>query len=254
MKIITLLTDFGTRDWFVASMKGVITGIAPRARVVDITHEIAAGDIWSAAFVLAQAAPTFPRGTIHVAVVDPTVGSERKALLARISGQYFLAPDNGLLSLVAKQGDIEEIREVTNTRYFRNPVCNIFHGRDIFAPVAAHLARGVAPKNFGPKLNRVVRLDIPPASSDEATVLYIDRFGNCITNYKLGSHPPAGITFRVSRTRISGIKRSYAAVRQGSPLATVGSTGLVEIAVNGGNAAKRFGLKIGSKIYVKTSH
>lgn len=256
--LIALLTDFGTRDWFVGSLKGVIASIAPRSTVVDITHDISPGDVRAAAFVLAQAAPCFPRGTIHLAVVDPTVGSERKALLARIGGQIFLAPDNGLISLLPNPS---EVRELANPGYFRHPICPTFHGRDVFAPAASYLARGVRPGRFGPILKTWHRFPVrdlssprPPGAHFAATVLYIDRFGNCITDYSPGTQSRKAITFLVSRRTISGISRSYASAPKGAALATIGSTGLVEIAVHGGSAADLLKLKVGSKIYVTTEH
>jgi S-adenosylmethionine hydrolase len=185
--LITLLTDFGTSDYFVSAMKGVILSINPDARVVDITHEIPAQDIEAAAFTLLAAYDSFPDGTIHVAVVDPGVGSARRAILAEYGGQFFVGPDNGIFSYICEGKPQARVFEVTNREYFRAPVSSTFHGRDVFAPVAAALSNGTDPTEFGKQITNPARLPpLTPEKSHNGTVkariIHIDRFGNCITN------------------------------------------------------------------------
>ena len=185
--IITLLTDFGHQDPFVGIMKGVILGLCPNASLVDLTHETAAYDILGGSFLLQSAVPYFPPGTIHVAVVDPGVGGPRRPILAQIDDQLFVAPDNGLLSYPMAHGTVRAVRAITAREYLLQPVSATFHGRDVFAPVAGHLARGVPPERFGPEIADAVRLPIPrPRLGEGGTltgqVIRIDRFGNCITN------------------------------------------------------------------------
>src|SRR5262245_32283700 len=197
MQTITLTTDFGTRDWFVGTMKGVILGIKPRARVVDITHEIAPGDIRGGAFALMASCRYFPKGTLHVAVVDPGVGSRRRAIAVRTANSILIGPDNGVLSWALRGETIQSIRQLENRRYFLEPVSRTFHGRDIFAPVAAHLSRGVALERLGRELHDLVRLPWPePVKQREeirGEIVYIDRFGNAITNIR-GERIPKGRT------------------------------------------------------------
>lgn len=187
MPIITFLTDFGSQDYFVGAMKGVVLSINPCAQIVDITHDIPPQDIQAGAFNLLASYTAFPLGTIHVAVVDPGVGSARKPLLIECGGQFFVGPDNGILSWVGeREGNFRAIH-LTNENFFRHPVSRTFHGRDIFAPVAAALSNGVAVDELGDEVSDFVKLDslAPHEASDgriQARVLHIDRFGNCITN------------------------------------------------------------------------
>jgi S-adenosyl-L-methionine hydrolase (adenosine-forming) len=187
VSLITLLTDFGTSDYFVSAMKGAILSINPDARVVDITHEIPAQDIEAAAFTLLAAHSSFPSGTIHVAVVDPGVGSARRAILVETDGQFFVGPDNGIFSYVCECEPQARVFEVTNKEYFHARVSSTFHGRDVFAPVAAALSNGIAPSEFGKQItNPVLLAPLLPEKSKNGTVrariIHIDRFGNCITN------------------------------------------------------------------------
>src|SRR5687767_8873684 len=187
MPIITLLTDFGARDYFVGAMKGVILSLNPEATIVDITHEIPPQDIQAAAFNLLACYRDFPAGTIHVAVVDPGVGSDRRAILVKCANQFFIGPDNGLFSWIREREGKFSAWQITNEQFFRNPVSSTFHGRDVFAPVAAALSKGVAPAEVGPPLERIVMLAplLPRATADaiEGFLIHIDRFGNCITNF-----------------------------------------------------------------------
>ncbi|MBI5821326.1 MAG: SAM-dependent chlorinase/fluorinase [Verrucomicrobia bacterium] len=263
MAVITLTTDFGTNGWFAAVMKGVIAGIAPDARVVDVTHEITGQDILAGAFVLAQCFRNFPRDTVHVAVVDPGVGSPRRAIAVKSQNYFFLAPDNGVLTLaLATVDDCAplQIRSIENERLFNRPVSRTFHGRDIFAPVAAHLATGVAFQEVGPVIENIVRLESaePKVTKKgiEGRVMFVDRFGNLITNIAarhLEQLPGEPKSFRVGSSWNGVIRkygRFYAEVPHGKPIAVIGSSNHVELCVNQGNAAKTFHAKVGDTVRV----
>jgi S-adenosylmethionine hydrolase len=186
VSVITLTTDFGTCDWFVGTMKGVIASLAPGTTVVDLTHDLPPGDIRGGAFALAASHRFFPKGTVHVAVVDPDVGSNRKAIAVQTAKAVFVGPDNGVLSWALAKEKVTAIHALENEAYFVQPVSRTFHGRDVFAPVAAHLSRGVPIRKLGPALKGFVRLDWPEPQARrggfEGEVVYIDRFGNAITN------------------------------------------------------------------------
>ena len=258
MQIITLTTDFGTRDWFVGAMKGVILRLAPRVMIVDLTHEIGSGDIRGGAFALAASYSFFPKGTVHVAVVDPGVGSDRNAIAVQTANYLFVGPDNGVLSLALIREKIKSIRRLTNPRFFLKAVSHTFHGRDIFAPVAAHLGTGVSIQKLGPALKDMVRLEWPPVRCRggqlAGEVVHVDRFGNLITNIGAESLRVFGdkpCEVFVGRKRRCPIAPFYGAVPGGRPLALMGSAGFLEIAVNGGSAAEQFGLRPGSKVFVR---
>jgi S-adenosylmethionine hydrolase len=260
MSIITLTTDFGLRDWFVGTLKGVLLGIAENANVVDITHEIPPADIRAAAFALRAAYEFFPSGTVHVAVVDPGVGGRRAAIAIRTAKYMFVAPDNGVLSLVLEQDPALEIRRLENSSYFLPLVSRTFHGRDVFAPVAAHLSRGVPMADLGPELREIVRLEVPAPRFGPGrlygAVVYIDRFGNAITNLPHKAVEALAGTAREIRVAVnnSGLPLcdSYNSVESGQALGILGSSGYLEIAVNQGHAANALGLKIDSPIIVET--
>ncbi len=251
MAIVTLITDYGTRDYYVGAVKGVILGIAPDVRVVDVTHDIEPHNILHGAFILRHIWPWYPPGTIHVVVVDPGVGSDRRIILGRYAGRYAVAPDNGLITLVHRDIPAEAVHVVENRRYFMPEPAATFHGRDIMAPVAAHLARGVKPVEFGGATDRLEVL--PVAHRAEATrrglsgrVLYRDRFGTLVTN--VGQDQlvgPQGSQRQwevlVNGTSIGQVRSTFADVPSGDAVAVIGSTGLLEIAVNQGSAAERFG-------------
>ena len=239
--LITLLTDFGTADHYVAAMKGVILGICPEATVVDITHEIPPFSVIEGAFTLSQAWKTFPAGTIHVAVVDPGVGGERRALAAKLNGQVFIGPDNGLLSLLPMG---VSVREITAEKYFRHPVSRTFHGRDVFAPVAAHLARGGPLETLGPEIDDWVRLDLGVTDHGMGVILKVDRFGNLITSIPTGTNV-SEITINGSRT--SGFYRTYVDAPSGQLFLVEGSAGFIEISVRQGNAAGVTGGRSGDR-------
>jgi S-adenosylmethionine hydrolase len=250
--IITLTTDFGLDDWFVGSMKGVILGIAPEAQIVDITHGVAPGDLWGGAFALASAVHCFPEKTIHVAVVDPGVGGDRGALVVETPSAFFVGPDNGVLSLVLRNTEVKSIRRLENPLYTRGEISRTFHGRDIFAPAAAHLANGTPVVDFGPPQDSLEMLLWPEPRLEAGAwigeVIHVDHFGNAITSLAgdgtaLG--PDATVGFGVLRVPV---RDSYQAITSGQGVAVIGSTGLIEIAVNGGNAARQFGLKRGDRV------
>ncbi len=275
MQIITLTTDFGTQDWFVGTMKGVVLGIAPRAAIVDITHEIPAGNIRAGAFALAAGYRFFPKGTVHVAVVDPGVGGARKAIAVQTADYLFVGPDNGVLFLALAKEKIKSVHSLENANYFLRPVSHTFHGRDIFAPVAAHLSCGTPIRKFGPAQKDFIRLSRPQPRARrnriEGEVIFVDQFGNAITdientslnlkNEVVPGRRPALRSTSVSglnassevfagRRRLCQVKAFYQSVRAGQAVALPGSCGFLEIAVNGGSAAKRFGLKIGDRISI----
>ena len=256
MQIITLTTDFGTRDWFVGTMKGVILSIAPRATVVDITHEISPGDIRSGAFALAAGFRFFPKGTVHVAVVDPGVGSTRKAIVVRTANYHFVGPDNGVLSFALAKEKIKSVHRLENADYFLHPVSRTFHGRDIFAPVAAHLARGLPLRKLGPAQKDLVRLPWPELRVKRGRiggeVIFIDGFGNAITNIENASlKPHSHQDVFIGRRRLCQVQAFYQSVPPGRAAAVPGATGFMEIAVNGGSAAKRFRLKVGGEVSLR---
>ena len=244
---IALLTDFGYKDNYVGVMKGVIHSLCPQAAVIDLSHNILPQDVAEAAFVLSSAYAYFPEGTIFVCVVDPGVGSGRPIVCARINGRTFLAPDNGLLGVVASRQKPKDIYEVSNEKYFLREVSGTFHGRDIFAPVAAHLASGVSPSGLGRKLSRMRKLRVPKPilTADgrlRGEVIYIDQFGNLITNISdsalSGSFQcsPDKMAVTVKRRRIKGLSKSYSAGQEGELVALVGSSGYLEVAVNKASA------------------
>jgi hypothetical protein len=256
--IVTLTTDFGTADWFVGTMKGVILSIAPRAKIVDITHEIPGGDIRAGAFALAASYRFFPRKAIHIAVVDPGVGSRRTAIAVQTADYFFIGPDNGVLSLALAKERIKSIHRLTNKKFFLQPVRQTFHGRDVFAPVAAHLSEGVALRKFGPEQKYFTRLDWSGPRQNRGTiqgeVVYIDRFGNAITNITgelLAQLKPSSLRVFVQQKRLCPVKDFYQAVPVGKAVGVIGSSGFLEIAVNGGSAAQEFSLKIGDAVAVR---
>jgi S-adenosylmethionine hydrolase len=254
-RLITLTTDFGTSDYFVGAMKGVIASLAPSARVVDITHEITPYNILEGAFVLSKAALYFPKGTIHVVVVDPGVGSERRALLAEAGGQYFVAPDNGVLSMILARGP-HKVRAISNAKLALKAVSRTFHGRDIFAPAAAHLARGVKPAQFGKRIDDHVQIDgIEPEELAQnmwrGTILKADRFGNLITNfhidefYAVKTNP---FTMRAGRVKIRRLALTFADAERGELAVVEGSSGYLEITANQASAAEKLGCSAGAPV------
>lgn len=261
--LITLLTDFGTADYFVAAVKGVILGLNPEARIVDITHDIPPQDIEAAAYTLLAAQTAFPTGTIHMAVVDPGVGSARRAIVIQSGKQFFVGPDNGLFSYVCDGSGKEPFKAfaLTNEKYFRQPVSSTFNGRDVFAPVAAALSLGVKPKAFGPSITDLVRLPslrIPAAVDGKlhARIIHFDRFGNCITNITPNDLPAkrieTGATLRVKGKSIKSFKTYFAeqSASREKIFAIWGSAGFLELAAANSSAAKLLRARRGDSVVV----
>jgi S-adenosylmethionine hydrolase len=258
-RIISLLTDFGTQDAFVGIMKGVILGIDPAVRLVDLSHDVPPQDILAGALILRSAVPYFPAGTIHVAVVDPGVGSQRRGILIETEQDFFIGPDNGLLSLAVPVPAVKRIIHLTNTRYMLTQRSQTFHGRDVFAPVAAHLSLGLASEQFGPPVTTMERLTLPAverqATGLTGSVIYIDRFGNLITNIAetdLLPFPTAELWVSIATVCIRSLVSTYAAVEDAALAAVINSWGMLEIAVRNGSAAQQFGLQIGYPVHVTT--
>ena len=255
MPIVTLLTDFGLRDHFVAAMKGVMLSLNPDLTLVDISHLIPPQDIFGGAFTLGQAWACFPQRTVHVAVVDPGVGTSRKALAASAGGHYFVAPDNGILTCVMEGCDDFMAYEITADHYFRKPVSATFHGRDIFASIAAWISRGIPLEQLGPALPEPVRLKIPaPRKVREGliqgAILAIDQFGNLITNLKPPDLPPSSKVILAGQREITSLRNTYGEANPGEIFIVAGSTGYLEIAVRGGSAASALNLKVGAPVGV----
>lgn len=259
MALITLTTDFGLGSPYVAAMKGVIFSIDPSARLVDITHTIPPQDIRFAAVVLEDAVPWFPPGTLHVAVVDPGVGTDRPLVWAALANQQVLGPDNGIFSRLAARFPPTRIIRLTESRYWLREVSATFHGRDILAPVAAHLSRGIDPAALGVAQDRLSMLDWPEvrrhADGIEGCVLYVDGFGNLIsdiTGPMLADCPPAATLWVGCRGAwVQGISRTYGQHPPGTLVALVGSGGRLELAVVGGSAAARLGASAGERLEVR---
>lgn len=259
--MITLLTDFGSKDPYVGVMKGVILSINPSAVIVDISHYIDSQDLIAAAYCIKSCYGYFPKGTIHNIIVDPGVGTDRMIVAFKMMGHVFLAPNNGVLTLLMDEGKIEAIVRIENTRYFLNPVSRTFHGRDIFAPVGAHLSKGVELNRLGPALDRqnLVCLDISRpciSNTDELTgsIVRIDHFGNCISNIdkdRLKKFSGKQLEINIGKETIAGVSQSYADAEIGSPLAIIGSFGYLEIALNQGNASRYLNVKKGDAVFLK---
>jgi len=264
MSIITLLTDFGIEDAYVGTIKGVILSVNPSAMIVDITHQIDPQDLIEAAYVIKSTYRYFPKGTVHVIVVDPGVGSDRAIVALEMMGHIFLAPDNGVLTLLMDEGRIDSITRVKNSHYFLEPLSQTFHGRDIFAPVGAHISKGVDLKKLGSglDLNDMVHLSIrKPSITDEGelvgTIVSVDRFGNCITNIDLNClekfYKPGfekNLVIAIGECEIKGLSKNYDGVGLKQPLAIIGSLGYLEIALNCGRASRHFGAQKGDPIRV----
>jgi S-adenosyl-L-methionine hydrolase (adenosine-forming) len=254
--VITLTTDFGLSDHFVGVMKGVILGIQPAARVIDISHGVRPYEIADGAFTIAQAYRYFPKKTIHVIVVDPGVGSARRPLLAEMGGQYFIAPDNGVLSMVFAREQPARVRHITAEKYFVHPVSRTFHGRDIFSPVAAHLAAGITPAKFGPRIADYIlaALDQPTATGKNTwtgAILKADHFGNLATNFHIDQFPAVrthAFSMKAGLETITRLALTFAECAPGEPFVVVGSSGYLEIAVSEGSAARVLGCGAGAPV------
>ncbi len=288
--VITLLTDFGYQDAYIGIMKGVIAGINPSAAVIDICNDVLPQDVFGGAYLLSTAYQYFPKGTIHVAVVDPGVGSKRDIVCVEFQDCVFIVPDNGILSFVIQQESPRRIVRATNTRYFLPSPSNTFHGRDVFAPLAAYMSLGVKLPCLGEKTDRLERLNISAPVTGKSghltgEVIHIDRFGNLITNIT-GDHlqpqnrptknnpkfknptretrnskpetrnskletPNQKLEIVIGKEKIIGLCASYMDVGKGRPLAIIGSTGYLEISINQGNAQKHFKARRESKVMIR---
>jgi S-adenosylmethionine hydrolase len=271
--MITLLTDFGLSDYFVPAVKGVILTIIPEIPIIDITHDVAAHDIQSAAFTLGACYHNFPSGTVHVVVVDPGVGSSRRAIIADAGGYFFVGPDNGVFSFVYARESNLRVFHVTDDRYFRHPVSATFHGRDVFAPVAAHIARGARPEDIGAEIDDYVRFEIPrprpglrsglrsglrPGWIDtremiEGCVIHIDRFGNCVTNFTEAELKPDEIApstkIHIGERDVRRFNAYFAeATGRDDLFAYLGSAGFWEIALWRRSAAKFINARRGDEV------
>jgi hypothetical protein len=253
--VITLLTDFGTADGYAGIMHGVILRINPKAIVVDVCYDIAPQDVHAAAFVLSMVYPYFPVDTIHVVVVDPGVGGERRALAVRASVGVFVAPDNGVLSYVFAREPISEMVHLTESRYWLSPLSNTFHGRDLFAPVAAHISLGVPLSDLGSTVEDPVLFAVPEAQVQEdgsilGQVLHVDRFGNLITNIPRQLLPAGQVRVHVADRHVIGPVEAYALAADGELLALIDATDCLEISVRNGSAAAVLGVGRGAKVLV----
>jgi len=252
-----LLSDFGLKDPYVAEMKAVILGVSPDARIIDISHSIHKFNVRMGAFILASAASYFPDGTIHIAVVDPSVGTRRRALIVKTKRYFYVGPDNGLLVLAAEKDGISQVCEIRNSELMLRKVSSTFHGRDVFAPAAAHLAKGKPPREFGPEVKDYNRpLFSKPAlrANKEliCEVLHVDDFGNLITNVtssdlaKQGIKPTKPLNIRLKGTLLRlRLCKTYGETPLKSTLALIGSHDFLEIAVNQGNASRKLKVKAG---------
>jgi S-adenosylmethionine hydrolase len=252
---IALLTDFGTTDYFVGVMKGVILSINDKAHIIDITHEIPPQDIRSAGFTLNACYRYFPAKTIFVAVVDPGVGSDRRAILVETPEYYFIAPDNGLLSFMFDRENNFRVFEITNDEFFCQPVSRTFHGRDIFSPVAAHLSNGISPNAFGHQIkDYVYNKTEKPTRIDketiEAEIIQIDRFGNLVTNLKM-EDLPENFTLEINRKKINKLQEYFAAAELGEIFMIFGSAGLLEVVAFRDSAQNILKVKVGQKVFIK---
>jgi len=254
MPLIALTTDFGTRDPWVAAMKGVIYSIAPACTIADLSHGIAPQDILEGALYLSGAVPYFPPGTIHVVVVDPGVGTERLPIIARCAGQTLICPDNGLLTLLQRRFPVEAAHVIENPEFMLREPSTTFHGRDIFAPAAAHAALGRPLEEFGPPAPELQRIDIPEPAADaegqlHGQIIHVDHFGNCITNILRDMVPhDSNYRVQVAAKTLPGIHRTYGDVSPGTLVALFGSTGHLEIAMAMDSAVDALQLHPGSPV------
>ncbi|MCP4665419.1 MAG: SAM-dependent chlorinase/fluorinase [Deltaproteobacteria bacterium] len=262
--VITLTTDFGLSDPYVGVMKGVVLTINPLAMIIDLSHQVKPGSVMEGAGVLSEAHPYFPQGAVHVAVVDPGVGGKRRPILVVTKNHVFVGPDNGIFWPIMETLQDKEIYHLTNKEYFLHPISRTFHGRDIFAPAAAHLSKGADPARMGHVINDPVKLDIPaPVQKGEVLsgqVMGVDHFGNLVTNIRrrdLGFVKTGQPVIRVGDLTVEGLHKTYSGVAKGEALAMIGSSGFLEISVNLGRACDRVGADgeetIGRQVRVTTA-
>ena len=259
--MITLTTDFGLTEHYVGAMKGVIYSIHPTAQLVDITNAVQSFDILDGALAISQAYSYFPKDTVHLVVVDPGVGGPRRPIIAHIGQYLFVAPDNGVLSLVYEREERVSVRHITSEHYFHHPISNTFHGRDVFAPVAAYLSKGVDASKFGEEVTDFVRFAAPKPKATAANawkgiVLKTDKFGNLITNImpkdipQIFDGPSSGFKITVGKAEVTRLCASYGEGPQGELFAILGSTGFLEISANKGAASRLAGADKGTEVAV----
>jgi hypothetical protein len=258
-----LLSDFGLKDPYVAEMKAVILSINPDAKLVDISHEVEKFDIRTGAYILACAAPYFPKGTVHVAVVDPSVGTRRQPIIIQTCNACYVGPDNGVLALAARNdGGLKSIHKITNRKLMLPNVSSTFHGRDVFAPVAAHLANGTSLTEFGPKISKIITPRFASVTKKQEVligeVIYIDDFGNIVTNFQEKDiqtiNTGRTISIRTRNIQLAlKLCKTYADVPPHEPLALIGSHNFLEISLNHGNAAEAFGTRKGDRVTIRLS-
>ncbi len=252
--MITLTSDFGLKDPYVAEMKGVILTIKPNATLIDITHDVEKFNTRNGAFILASAASYFPKGTIHLAVVDPGVGTARRAILLQTKLGFFVGPDNGILMLAAKSQGIEHEYQLVNSKFMLPKVSSTFHGRDVFAPASAHLDSGVEPSEFGPEINDAITPDFASVTQKHGSfsgeVLHVDSFGNIITNInqKEIAHAKKVKINTQSISETFALLGTYGEAKPQETIALIGSHGFLEIALKQANAAEKYKMKVGEKI------
>ncbi len=259
MNVIGIITDFGSQDHYVGVMKAVMLEINKEANIVDIVHEIEPGDLRQAAFVLYKTYSYFPRGTVFLAVVDPGVGSERLPVAVKTRNYYFIGPDNGVLSMAAYADGIREKRELSRSRYFLKKISRTFHGRDIFAPVAAYVSKGVSLRKLGPPAASLRKLLLPQVKVSkkgiEAEVLYVDRFGNLVTNLDkrrlLDWTGKGKFAARIKKKKVSLLSDYYAQRKAGVPFFIEGGFSLLEVSLKNDSAEKYFNAKVGTKIHIR---
>jgi hypothetical protein len=257
--VITLTTDYGTRDHFAGSMKGVLLTLNPAAVLVDITHDVASYSIIDAAFTIGHAYPFFPAGTVHLVVVDPGVGTERRALLVQTAKYYFVGPDNGVFSFIYEREERVVVRQITAEHYFLQPVSRTFHGRDVFSPIAAWVSKGIEASNFGPQIGdfkRFAGLNPQVVSDSQARgiILKADKFGNLITNFSVAEFPqfarqPApAFRIDIGGRQISVLRNAFGDGAAGEVFVIVGSTGYLEVVCNRGSAARLLNAAPGTEL------
>jgi S-adenosylmethionine hydrolase len=255
--ILTLTTDFGLGGPYVAEVKGVVLGLAPGTQLVDVSHTIAPQNILEGSFVLASVVDAFPAGTVHLAVVDPGVGTDRRLIAVALADQWFVLPDNGLITAAVRDRTPGGTWEIVNPRIRRKSVSATFHGRDILAPAAAHLLMGGDPAELGPARTRFITLrNLEPTRNENGFVgeiIFRDSFGNLVTNVaaeKLAATPPEAWTIEVAGTRIQGLSRTYGDHPPGTLVALAGSTGWIEISIVNGDAARQLAAGPGTTVWI----
>lgn len=257
--ILTLTTDFGPDGPYVAALKGIVLGLAPGTTLIDVCHTVAPQNILEGAFVLAGIVDSFPAGTVHLAVVDPGVGTERRLIAAQVAGQWFVLPDNGLLTGVLRNRPLGDVWEITNPAIRRREVSATFHGRDILAPAASFLLQGGNPNDLGPRLERIIRLANFESRDDDAgglvgEVIFRDSFGNLVTNIagdRIARHPPGSWVVEIAGQQIGGLSHTYAEHSPGTLIALIGSTGWLEVALVNGDASRYLRVGPGTTVWFR---